>query len=152
MTDWKSIIQPTNSPKYPTPEFIRIKLGLLPWAEYKYKKQNSYLDYYYIDINKNTGRTTKMLVNAVYYNQFRKVYIVGFNQTYTKDLILKVDKMCKWLNIKSNNILPLPNNFVDIDFSNSYVFFDHYIKDYLEWGSIMANIEKMNRKPINWRN
>lgn len=152
MTNWKSIIQPANSPKYPTPEFIRIKLGLLPWDEYKYKKQNFYLDYYYIDINRNTGRTTKMLVSAIYYSQFRKVYVVGYNQRYTKDLIVEADRLCRKLNINPTNILPLPLVLKELDFSQSYVFFDHYFDSLLTKAELKRSIEKLSKNlPINWR-
>ena len=148
MTNWKSILQPANFPKYPTPEFIRIKLGLLPWDEYKYKKQNSNLDYYLTDINKNTGRTTKMLVNAIYYSQFKKVYIAGYNQKYTKDLIVEADKLCRKLNINPTNILPLPSVLNGLDLSQSYVFFDHYFDSLLAKAELKRSIKKLS--PINW--
>jgi len=121
---------PDNSPL--SLEEIRIKLGLLPWDEFAVAAQKSVADssnipddykLEHIRDNRATGRTTKMLVEALHKNQFCTVKIKAFDPRFEDELFSQAKSMCLRLNLDSSNILRTR----DKGDSSTVVFHDHYI-------------------------
>ena len=137
-----TLYQPSKRLKYPLPFYIRKSLGLLAWDTFAYQKRNFG--------SRDIGRTTKMLVEAVYFSQNRKVYLAGYNQKYTDILVNQAKEMCNKLSIPNNNLLPLPLEVVGINFKHSHVYFDHYNADYFSRVKERQLDYLTTHKPKNW--
>jgi hypothetical protein len=125
--------------KYPLPYYIRVALDLEPWDEFATKRTESNREYYgkyYNGVNpelyRGIGTTTRMLVQAVYFSQNREVYLKGYNQKYTELLVRKARQMTIKLGLDYSTIKPFPYFYAGRDFSNSYVYKDHYITEAYE--------------------
>ena len=115
--------------KYPLPYYVRTALNLEPWNEFaknqidlnrKYIKQ--WLPFQQSDeLYRGIGTTTKMLVQAVYWSQNKKVYIKGYNLRYTEVLVDKAKNMCMELALSPNNINPKGN------YPKYIILTDHYL-------------------------
>jgi hypothetical protein len=96
---------------YDSPDQIRETLGLKPWDEFKKKIKDdtsnlgiSSIPREFIDKNRRTGRTTKMLVDAVYEAQSKIVAISAYNEKYEKSLVSQARLMCDRVGITRDNI------------------------------------------------
>jgi hypothetical protein len=105
------------SKRYASPEAIRESLGLLPWDEWERQvlaERGS--DRPVLDPKRRTGRTTKMLCEALYTLQFEPILVRGFNKYYTEILNEQLKVMANKLCIYTHNL------------KDSYAkgFHDHY--------------------------
>ena len=117
--------------KYPLPYYIRAALNLEPWDEFAKKAielNKKYLSYYQQTTEgyRCIGTTTKMLVNAVYWSQVKKVYIQGHNLEYSRILVDEAKRMCLKLNLPVENIYPAPQSTKG--YGNIFVLQDHYYR------------------------
>ena len=120
--------------KYPLPYYIRTALNLEPWDEFaknqinKNKKFiNQWSSYLQGDeVDRGIGTTTKMLVQAVYWSQTKKVYLKGNTSDHTRILVNEAKKMCMKLNLPIENIYSAPNS--TRGYGNIFILKDHYCK------------------------
>jgi hypothetical protein len=110
----------------------RERLGLLPFDEYaelqiqdvsnplKAAEKILYGDIR--DLLRNTGRTTKMLLEAVVQSQYSHVKISGYSLSYSEQLTVDAKTMAKKLGLNPDFILR-PN---DVEWIRPVVFTDHY--------------------------
>lgn len=86
--------------KYKNPEAIREALGLIPWEVVKagnLSKDPS-------DLGRNTGITTRMLIDAIFTSQTCEVEIRGKDGRSSVDLVIRAKEMCEKLGLPTNNI------------------------------------------------
>lgn len=131
-------IRPSNRHFYNSPEEVREALGLKPWEEFKQDVINYWNEQAKcgrmtsqkareaIASGARTGRTTRMLVDAVFNAQSSLVLISGCEPEYTRHLIKLAKEYCRELGIPVNNILyPLSQCHPD----DAVVSFrDHYVR------------------------
>jgi len=136
--------------KYQTINEVTEALGLINWNQYKSK-------------NIGRGKTTLMLVTAIYYSQQFTVYIIGSGLIRSKQLINKAHMMCQKLELEIENIKEFPNLEIevleDINFSHSHIYmddYDFYMDEYdfnnYYYESLLDQIEYISNvsKPANW--
>jgi hypothetical protein len=88
--------------KYKDPEEIRIALGLMPWDEFKKYAQINTIS---ADKDRATGRTTKILIEAVFESQTEPIVeIVGWSNYYTNDLVVRTRDICIRLGLDPRKI------------------------------------------------
>jgi len=93
-----------------TKEEIRIALGLLPFDEFREKVVKEY-DPVFIPKGRRTGKTTEMLIEAVYNAQSGTVAMIGCTLTYSKLLCKEAIKICNQLGLHEaaeNIVAPIP--------------------------------------------
>ena len=98
-------LKPKRKLDYPLPYYVRRALGLKPWDEFAREvvaKKNPVFDF--SRLYSGMGKTTKMIVQAVYWSQNREVYLVGYNQRYTNMLIQQAKHYCYQLGLGTQNI------------------------------------------------
>lgn len=101
-------------------EEARIALGLQPFEGF-YHPKAPVLEAH-SSRERGTGRTTKMLVEAVVQSQTKKVAIVGWSISYSYDLTRQARNYACKLGLNPDQIV-LPND----GWKAEQVFTDHYI-------------------------
>ena len=141
--------QPEARIKYNSPDDIRIALGLKPWDEWRLTQIKHFLNrgashvstaeaLDFIDNKRATGRTTKLLIEAVHTAQTHKVLMMGRTTRHSEDLTEQAIEMCRKLKLDSaiKKIKPVVFNGDKIPFilisGDSKLFVDHTVefKDY----------------------
>jgi hypothetical protein len=132
-----------DEPRYKSPKDIRIALGLMSWDDWRLAQIKHFLgrDALYlsaaealdvIDNKRASGRTTKILISAIYTAQTQKVLIMGRNTQHGEDLARKAIEMCQHLKMYSvaKNIRPLVVENHEMPFIHPDVklFPDHAVK------------------------
>lgn len=124
-----NLVEPMSH-KFNTADDVRIALGLEDWGVFAQKVQASIRKNDWdektksesISNNRTTGRTTKMLVDAVYKSQFHKIKIHSHKLSFTRTLTSKAISMCNDLGIDSKNIIhPESKEKFDIAFTDHYI-------------------------------
>jgi hypothetical protein len=94
----------------------------MPWEEFRRYAQINTIS---SDRNRATGRTTKMLVEAIFASQTDDVELVGWNNSYSDDLVYQARVMSAELGLE-----PLKVNAGSGRGSlGRQVFVDHYDSD-----------------------
>lgn len=127
--------------KYKSPDEIRIALKLKPWDEWRLAQIKFFLSreapmhspeqcLEFIDSKRATGRTTKMLVEAVYAAQMGKVLILGHSDSYSQSLVNIAHDMCFQIGLKEliKNIQPMYSDKVSFIDKTTKLFQDHYTR------------------------
>lgn len=117
-----------------TPERVREKLGLLPWDEWADRASTLHDPRELrVTLSRRTGRTTRMLVEAVSEALAgRTVILVGHNRHYASDLVLearcyinKIDPGILHHKMRPEAVCS-PVFTRDIDYGTSRLFIDHH--------------------------